>query len=133
MYYKPSFNYPSGNFLHVMCICCMQLSCMFKETCMSQYCEYSVVCMSHVTCIENIQNPCILHAHNMQTCMENVPNSCMLYAKNMPVTCRDLGHISTRVHYLFKHCYSVVHNKFQVVTTLLFQIVQPGHNSVNSL
>ena len=74
----------------------MQLPCMFKETCMSQYCEYSVLCMSHVTCIENIQNPCMLHAHNMQTCMENVPNPCMLHAKNMPVTCRDLGRISTR-------------------------------------
>ena len=56
-----------------------------------------VTCMSHVTCIENIQNPCMLHAHNMQTCMENVPNPCMLHAKNMPVTFRDLGRISTRV------------------------------------
>ena len=37
----------------------MQLPCMFEETCMSQYCEYSVVCMSHATCIENIQNPCM--------------------------------------------------------------------------
>ena len=32
----------------------------------------------------------------MQTCMANVPNPCMLHAKNMPVTCRDLGRISTR-------------------------------------
>ena len=40
---------------------------------------------------------CMLHAHNMQTCMANVPNPCMLHAKNMPVTCRDLGRISTRV------------------------------------
>ena len=56
-----------------------------------------VTCMSHVTCIENIQNPCMLHAHNMQTCMENVANPCMLHAKNMPITCRDLGRISTRV------------------------------------
>ena len=68
---------------------------------MSQYCEYSVVCMSHVTCIENIQIislhvVCMLHAHNMQTCMANIPNPCMLHAKNMPVTCRDLGRISTR-------------------------------------
>ena len=39
----------------------------------------------------------MLHAHNMQTCMGNVPNPCMLHAKNMPVTCRDLGRISTRV------------------------------------
>ena len=39
---------------------------------------------------------CMLHAHNMQTCMANVPNPCMLHAKNMPVTCRDLGCISTR-------------------------------------
>ena len=52
--------------------------------------------VTYVTCIENIQNPCMLHAHNMQTCMENVPNPCMLHAKNMPVTCRDLGRISTR-------------------------------------
>ena len=40
---------------------------MFKETCMSQYCEYSVVCMSHATCIENIQNPCMLCACYMHT------------------------------------------------------------------
>ena len=53
-----SSHYPSGNFLHIMCM---------------------------------------LHAHNMQTCMENVPNPCTLHAKNMPVTCRDLGCISTRV------------------------------------
>ena len=74
---------------------------MFKETCMSQYCEYSVVCMSHATCIENdsksLHVVCMLHAHNMQTCMANVPNPRMLHAKNMPVTCRDLGRISTRV------------------------------------
>ena len=81
---------PSGSFLHVMC---MQLSCMFKET-----------CMSHVTCIESIQNPCMLHAHNMQTCMENVPNPCMLHAKSMPVTCRNLGRISTRATLTY-YCY----------------------------
>ena len=65
--------------------------------------------MSHVTCIENIQNPCMLHAHNMQTCMENVPNPCMLHAKNMPVTCRDLGRISTRTNIVLDHMHVFIY------------------------
>ena len=80
----------------------MQLPCMFKETCMSQYCEYSVVCMLHATCIENIQNPCMLCACYMHTTCKHawqtsqIPACYMLHCKNMPVTCRDLGRISTR-------------------------------------
>ena len=73
--------------------CYMQLPCMFKETCMSQYCELGVVCMSHATCIENIQNPCMLCACCMHTTCKHawktsqIPacymlKTCMLHARN---------------------------------------------------
>ena len=77
----------------------MQLPCMFKETCMSQYCEYSVVCMSHATCIENIQNPCMSCACYMHTTCKHAWQTSQIPACYMLKTCRDLGRISTRVYY----------------------------------
>ena len=55
----------NGVYVSIYVYITLQLSCMFKETCMSQYCEYSVVCMLHAGIVAAID--IATYPHNMQT------------------------------------------------------------------
>jgi hypothetical protein len=109
--------YKSYDIVLCMYILCMLRTCCVHVACMLCTCHMHVVCMfihvwyrhvvvclynmhlinmyscnMHVTCMQNVPNPCMLHAciclcNLQETCAPSTACFCLVYACNMHVTC----------------------------------------------
>ena len=98
-----------------LCTCCMHgvhVQCMLQaQIALSYNMHLTCICYVHVTCIQNVLNPCMLHETCMYMSMQPAANMhykdhmfCLFYACNMHVTCASFG-----IGYTFSSFLALLH------------------------